>query len=122
MSGSIVDQAFFHPALEQKRFPKTSRYHTTELAIHTAGDGTPVPYLKRRFPPQPARLETIGTYTAAAPARPARFGGLDGIGTGGVVVAAGRWRRRVRPGPRGGPARHAGAPDPGPRRHGMMRP
>ena len=39
------------------------------MAIHTAGDGTPVPYLKRRFPPQPARLETIGTYTAAAPDR-----------------------------------------------------
>ena len=32
-------------------------------------DGTPVPYLERRFPPQPGRLETIGTYIAAAPDR-----------------------------------------------------
>ncbi|MCA8928761.1 MAG: LysM domain-containing protein [Alphaproteobacteria bacterium] len=62
-------QGFFLPVQEQRRFPQTSRYHTTGTAIHTAADGTPVPYLLRRFPPQPARLATIGSYTAAAPDR-----------------------------------------------------
>lgn len=69
MTGPIQNQSFFLPTQEQRRFPQTSRYHTTGAAIHTAADGTPVPYLLRRFPPQPARLETIGSYTAAAPDR-----------------------------------------------------
>ena len=69
MSSPVVDPSFFHPVLDQQRFPKTSRYYATEIAVHTAGDGTPQPYLKRRFPPLPARLETIGSYTARAPDR-----------------------------------------------------
>lgn len=69
MTGPTQNQPFFLPAQEQRRFPQTSRYHTTGVAIHTAADGTPVPYLLRRFPPQPVRLETIGSYTAAAPDR-----------------------------------------------------
>ncbi len=69
MTGPILDQSFFRPDLTEPRFPKTSRYFGKAVLIHTAKDGTAVPYLERRFPPQPGRLETIGTYLAAAPDR-----------------------------------------------------
>ena len=66
MTEPSLNQPFVLPSLEQSRFSKTSRYHTTGVAIHTAADGTPTPYLQRRFQPHPARLETIGTYSASA--------------------------------------------------------
>ena len=43
MSPSSFNQPFVMPSLETPRFPKTSRYHRTETAIHTAKDGTPLP-------------------------------------------------------------------------------
>jgi hypothetical protein len=69
MTAPSQNQPFFLVQQAQQRFPQTSRYHTTGTAVHTAADGTPQPYLLRRFPPQPARLATIGSYTAAAPDR-----------------------------------------------------
>jgi hypothetical protein len=69
MTGPLFDQPFLAPDLSEPRFPKTSRYFGKELLVHTSADGTPMPYLERRFPPQPGRLETVGTYMAAAPDR-----------------------------------------------------
>ncbi|MCA2218017.1 hypothetical protein [Jidongwangia harbinensis] len=41
-------------------FPPTSRYFATEIAQYDPGDGRPVvPYLRRRFPPQPADLTEV---------------------------------------------------------------
>ncbi len=62
-------QPFFVPDLTEPQFPRTSRYFGKDVLIHTTQYGTPVPYLERRFPPHPGRLETMGTYLCAAPDR-----------------------------------------------------
>lgn len=41
----------------------TSRYYGIEVTTGTLPDGREVPYLRRRFPPDPAALTQIGTYT-----------------------------------------------------------
>ena len=40
-------------------FSVTSRYHGIEIAQLEAGNGTKVPYLRRRFVPQPERFELL---------------------------------------------------------------
>lgn len=37
-------------------FPPNSRYYLTATALHTTADGQTLPYLKRRFCPQPESL------------------------------------------------------------------
>ncbi|WNL45685.1 LysM domain-containing protein [Dyella sp. BiH032] len=46
-------------------FPANSRYSGTETATWTRPDGTVVIYLKRRFLPDPTRLQSIDSHTVA---------------------------------------------------------
>ncbi|MEM6714578.1 MAG: LysM domain-containing protein [Cyanobacteria bacterium P01_C01_bin.147] len=46
-------------ALGPTFFPLTSRYHGIGVAQLEAGDGTQIPYLRRRFVPQPERFELL---------------------------------------------------------------
>ena len=40
-------------------FSPTSRYFATEITQYDPGDGNPLPYLRRRFPPQPEDLTQV---------------------------------------------------------------
>ncbi|WP_020672142.1 hypothetical protein [Amycolatopsis nigrescens] len=40
-------------------YPRTSRYHGVETAVHRTPDGREIPYLKPRMPPQPTSFTTI---------------------------------------------------------------
>ena len=44
------------------RFPPNSRYHGIETGALTQPDGTVIPYLRRRFVPQPEALALLRTY------------------------------------------------------------
>jgi hypothetical protein len=46
-----------------RMFPPTSRYYGTEIARLDRGDGRAVPYLRRRFLPQPRQLALLREYT-----------------------------------------------------------
>lgn len=41
------------------KFPSTSRYADVETATFTAGDGTQIVYVRRRFIPSPDRFELL---------------------------------------------------------------
>jgi len=69
MSNQLQGQPYFMPDLSTPRFPKSSRYFGMQALLHTRADGTPQPYLERRFPPHPASMDTFGSYTCAAPDR-----------------------------------------------------
>ena len=43
-------------------YPRTSRYYSIPTAVFTAADGTEIPYLTRRFLPDPAGLTAIDSY------------------------------------------------------------
>jgi hypothetical protein len=57
-------------------YPRSSRYHGIGLAVHTAPDGTEVPYLRRRLLPAPPGPEADGlvTHTVSAGERPDLLG------------------------------------------------
>jgi hypothetical protein len=44
------------------RFPPNSRYHGMETSALTQPDGAVIPYLRRRFVPQPEALALLRTY------------------------------------------------------------
>ena len=44
------------------RFPPNSRYHGIETDTLTGADGQEIPYLRRRFIPQPESLALLRTY------------------------------------------------------------
>lgn len=43
-------------------YPRTSRYYSVQTAVYTTADGTQIPYLTRRFLPDPNTLTAINTY------------------------------------------------------------
>jgi hypothetical protein len=55
-------------------YPRTSRYHDAEIAVHTTKDGTEVRYAKHRLlPPLPAEDDTAG-HTVTDKERPDHLG------------------------------------------------
>jgi nucleoid-associated protein YgaU len=54
-------------------FPPSSRYASVEVAKLVLGPGREIPYLRRRFVPQPEALADAGSYVVASGDR------LDGI-------------------------------------------
>lgn len=55
-------QALLATSAEGAAFPPNSRYHGVERAVREDVRGRPIVYLRRRFPPQPERLGTLGIY------------------------------------------------------------
>ncbi|MFE2252739.1 hypothetical protein, partial [Streptomyces lavendulae] len=47
-------------------FSATSRYHNVPTASLTLPDGRTVTYVRRRFPPDPDTLTTVGTHVVVA--------------------------------------------------------
>lgn len=46
-------------------YPRTSRYYGIPLAVHTLPDGKQIPYLTRRFLPQPEALVQIDEHVVS---------------------------------------------------------
>jgi hypothetical protein len=53
-------------ALTAPAFAQDSRYHGLDVAQWTRADGTPVPYVRRRFIPPPERFGTLQEHRVAA--------------------------------------------------------
>jgi hypothetical protein len=49
--------------LTAQLFGVNSRYHGSEAAVFVRDDGTPVPYIRRRFCPPPERFSTLVEHT-----------------------------------------------------------
>jgi hypothetical protein len=55
-------------------YPRTSRYHDVEIAVHTRPDGTEVRYVRHRLlPPLPARGDTVA-HVVSSGERPDHLG------------------------------------------------
>lgn len=52
-------------AMTQPAFAPGSRYHGLPVLAHTRDDGTAVPYVARRFLPDPATLATSGHHVVS---------------------------------------------------------
>jgi len=53
-------------ALTAPAFAPDSRYHGLDIAQWTRADGTPVPYVRRRFIPSPERFAILQEHRVAA--------------------------------------------------------
>jgi hypothetical protein len=57
-----LDVLLAETSLEATLFPPTSRYHGVATATLERADGTPIPYLRRRFVPPPERFALLHEY------------------------------------------------------------
>ncbi len=55
-------QAALAAAATPSSYPRTSRYYAVPTAVFTTADGTQVPYLTRRFLPDPDDLAAVDSY------------------------------------------------------------
>lgn len=62
MSRDPLQELLAAGAIETGSFPQNSRYHGVALAQTTRADGTVVPYLRRRFVPDPFRFPVLGRH------------------------------------------------------------
>lgn len=55
-------QALLAASADDAVYPANSRYHGVERAVREDERGKPIVYLRRRFPPRPERLGTLGIH------------------------------------------------------------
>ncbi|MEZ0112591.1 nucleoid-associated protein YgaU [Catenulispora sp. EB89] len=59
-------QAALAAAATPSSYPRTSRYYAVPTAVYTTADGTQIPYLTRRFLPDPGTLTAVDSYQVKA--------------------------------------------------------
>lgn len=59
-------QAALAAAVTPSAYPRTSRYYAVPTAVYTTADGTEIPYLTRRFLPDPGSLTAVDSYQVKA--------------------------------------------------------